>query len=218
MTTTNNPLPDDPKPTQTALELWTEQLAGLTDPAQADAAINTIYERLMKLHGNFTKNDMTKQAGQVEEAYNLALGIYQDLQQRQVLINGGAAAIEEVQAQRQQSVAELQELIKAIQSGSETHPRLAQYATEIRNDAETWAAEATYENAMDDIDEDLTEAVMSEWDMNENRAHAVVTAVLGRYRSPSITSEQRQLFMAFANSLTIDGEETESEVDDDSDD
>ena len=192
-----------PKP-QTALDLWNEQLRGLTDPAQSDAAINVIYERLMKLHGNFQKNGMDKQAGQVEEAYNLALSIYNDLQQRQTLIVGGAAAITESDRLRMEAVSNLEVLLTSIKNGDEAHPVLADYAAAIREDehdetlSDPYTMESLYENAADQADEALYEMIMEAWDVSYTHSDSVIALLTGNIKP---TPEQKELIQTLLATL-----------------
>ena len=183
MTTTEN------NSQTTALDLWNKQLAGLTDPAQADAAINTIYERLMKLHAGFEKNGMDKQAALVATAYEQALGIYNDLQQRQALIEGGAAAIRESETAREKAVSELKDLLDAIKEGDEEHPLLEKYAQEIREDQHEETLndpyildgimEGAYQEAASELDDAQNEAIRKRWDIHWRQADRLLGILSG---------------------------------------
>lgn len=183
MTTTEN------NSQTTALDLWNNQLAGLTDPAQADAAINAIYERLMKLHAGFEKNGMDKQAALVATAYEQALGIYNDLQQRQALIEGGAAAIRESETAREKAVSELKDLLDAIKEGDEEHPLLEKYAQEIREDQhqdtlnDPYVFEGVMEGAFDEatmlLDEQQQEQVRIRWQCHWRQADQIIGILTG---------------------------------------
>jgi hypothetical protein len=181
---------------QTALDLWNQQIAGLTNPAQSESAMNIIYERLMKLHGNFVKNEMPKQAGQTAEAYNLALSIFNDLQAHQTLVAGGAAAIEEANTQRQQALDELRMLVKCIEGGDESHPKLSEYASSIRADeredalSDPYLMESVYEGAVEQADEYLYEMIMETWDVTYVSGDAVIALLVGNSEP---TDEQRDL-------------------------
>lgn len=180
MTTSNPQQQPEQQPEQaSALTLWNEQIAALADPAQADGAINEIYAGLMDLHGHLTAMGQSEQAEKAAQAYNMALALYNSHQQHSVVVAGGAAAIQETEAAREQAVVELQQLLSAIEQGDEEHPALAGYAEDIR--------QSEYENAMYEFDDsDNTEYYSEIFDDSLRADIGNTWKVDGHYQTTSI--------------------------------
>jgi hypothetical protein len=186
----------EPQHPQTALDLWNVQTQALANPTLADAAINAIYEGLMPLHKKLMDSGNVKAADKVESAYNQAVEIYNMTTQQAAVINGGAAAIEETTAQRNQALTELQQLLTSIERGDESHPKLSEYASSIRADEredtlnDPYLMESVYEGAAEQADEYLYDMIMETWDVPYVSGDAVIALLVGNSEP---TDEQRDL-------------------------
>lgn len=203
MTTTDSA--QDPQSSPSMIDLWKQQISALSDPAQADAAIGKIYDSLIALHTDFTQNGQQAQAEQAAQAYNMALAIYESAQQRDVVIAGGAAAIQEAEAQRQKAVDTLEDLLRAIKEGDEDHPALQEYAIDIRNDQEQdtlndpEVVAGFLENAYDDAvmmaDDEQNEQVRRRWDVHFRQADQALGILTGNLiATPEQEALIKQLF------------------------
>lgn len=193
---------EQPQQSASALDLWNQQVQALTAPEHADVAINAIYENLMGLHGKLMASGNEKAAAKVEEAYNLSVGIYNMTTQQTALIAGGGAAIIEAEVQRNQAVTELQQLIQAINDGDESHPKLAGYAENIRQDE--------YESAMYDVDDSYYAEIFDDnvrsnieesWEVVGDQGNFIYQALLGEF---SLKKEHAQSLQRIISELPSD--------------
>jgi hypothetical protein len=201
MTTT-----EQPQQSQSALDLWNEQVQQLAAPEHAEEAINAIYQNLMGLHGKLAESGNAKAAAKVEEAYNMAVAIYNMTGQQNVVIAGGAAAITVAGQQRDQAVTELRQLLTAIDNLDRDHPKLSEYAEAFE--------EYAMETASDQITESVEESIAEEWDVDFEHATAIWLSVLGRN---DLSDEQKKLFRAFIDTLVEEDEWSDEDPDADGD-
>jgi hypothetical protein len=203
MTTTDSH-EETPQSSPSMIDLWKQQVAALSDPDQAAAAIGSIHDGLIGLYNDFIQNGQQDQANQAAQAYNMAVAIFESHQQRDVVIAGGAAAIQEADAQRQEAVDALEGLMQAIAEGDEEHPALAEYASDIRGDQEQvtlndpyvfeGVMEGAYEDASMMLDEEQNESVTRRWGINYRQADQALGILTGNLIA---TPEQEALLRQF---------------------
>lgn len=197
MTTSNPQQQPEQQPEQpSALTLWNEHIAALADPAQADGAINEIYAGLMDLHSHLTAIGQAEQAAKAAEAYNMALALYNSHQQHSVVVAGGAAAIQEIEAARQQTAVELRQLLKAIEDLDEEHPALAGYAESIRQDEYEYAMyeseEGNTEYYSEIFDDAVREDIARAWKAEGHQSSTIYEALTGNFTLKKTHAEMLQ--------------------------
>jgi hypothetical protein len=185
-----------------ALTVWNTHVQALTSaPEQAHAAITIIHDQLMPLYNAFAEKGNTKRADEVRQAYEMALGLYEQGQSYGAALAAGQTVITETAEQRDNAANELAQLLKAIDDGDESHPKLQGWAEDIRQDE--------YESAMYDeddyyaeiFDDNVRANIDQSWEVVGMQGGLIYNALIGEF---SLKKEHAQMLQRLISELPTD--------------
>ncbi len=152
--------PDMSKP-ETALDMWNSQRGMLeTTLNDAMAFVEEAGQQLGRLYHFAEANKLDEQKESVMATWQHVQGLQNIIHQQQAAHDGASSAIEAILRQRDDIASEMQDLVKAIEEGNEAHPKLRQYAEDIREHESEMQESYMYEVYAESADEEAAYRVM----------------------------------------------------------
>lgn len=196
----NEDVPDMNDP-DTALSLYEQQHETLiTKIVTAAEDVQSAGEKLAAIKAWAEEQQIANLPETTEEVWGHITSLKGVIAAYDSTLSGGAAALKALKEHRDSVVAEYQDLLEAIDKGSESHPKLAGYADEIRADADETAMEWWWELMWDEI------AVSMEHIGAPDTLDAAT--LIEAVREPELlTKKQLAAYMAFLETLVEDDED-----------
>ena len=190
---------------QTALILWQQYVVDLVaSPEQAEAAIAQIHSSFGELHMWYSENGDFETAQRIATAYEHAHLVYQQNGQYRLALAAGQAAISSVAEQRDDAITEMHNLLEAISEQSEAHPKLKDYADEIRRDTRDKLLEDEDFLEQAELDSFQTmerevRSVLRNYGMSSWQSQRLLEYLTGMFQ---MDAEQQAALTAFLNTLS----------------